>query len=316
MRTLNENIIAIINTPMAVIQEKVDGMFVNLMINEKGQIKIITRNGKRVWGLNKLRDTIKRTVCKKAFFRSMVYTGELLVHKKGKILPRKTGNGILNSCISKTASEADANSVVFRCWDCLPLEKFYDGYDEDIFINRLTKAKLFVKAIGDKKTVDIVLTKQVSSVEDAQDFYDFIREGGGEGAVLKNTYGQWKDHTSPDCIKLKNVQDAELKVVAFASGKPGTKYQKMLGALSCVSRCGKLKVSVGSGFSDDERKLMPDHWLGKIITVEFNEIIKDKTKKEYSLFLPRFSHIRIDRSKAESLDEIRERYEKKSKTVQ
>lgn len=291
----------------AVIQEKADGMFVNIMINKKGQVKIITRNGKIVWGLSRLKNLIRKTAAKKKFFQSSVYTGELLINKQGKILPRKTGNGILNSCINKTVSKADADCVVFRCWDCLPLEKFYDGYDPEIFVNRFTKVKMFVKIINNKKIVDIVLTKQVSSIEEAKEFYEYIRKNGGEGAVLKNTYGEWKNHTSPNCIKMKNVEEAELKVVSISSGKVGGKYQGILGALICESRCGKLNVSVGSGFTDKERELPFEHWLGKIITVEFEGVIKDKKKKTWSLFLPIYKELRTERSVADSLEEIMNR---------
>lgn len=289
----------------AIVQEKVDGMFVNIMINEKGQMKILTRNGKKVWGLVTLRRIILDSIRNKKTFCNMVYTGELLIlGKNGKYLPRKTGNGILNSCISNATIPAEADNVVFRCWDCLPLYKFYNGHDPEIFIHRFEKLKYFIKAVNNKKYVDIVRTTKVKSLTVARDFYRFIREKGGEGAVVKNTYGEWKDHTSPDCIKLKNIDDAELKVVGLNTGKPGSKYEKVLGALVCESRCGKLQVNVGSGFTDEERKLMPDHWLGKIITVEYDSVIDDKKKKTKSLYQPRFIEIRTDKNKADSLVEI------------
>lgn len=288
----------------AIIQEKADGMYVSIMVNKKGQVRILTRNGKIVWGLTHLKKILRKTACMDSEFRFMVYTGELLVLKKGKVVPRKTGNGILNSCISGTVSPDDAGFVIFRCWDCLPLDKFYEGQDNSIFIHRFEKVKQFIKRINNQHFFDFVLTKQVSCVENAEKFYRFIREHGGEGAILKNTFGIWKDHTSPDQVKLKNAEDAELKVVAFKSGKKGSKYQSMLGALNCVSACGKLKVSVGSGFSDEERKKRPEYWLGKTITVEFESVIEDKKRKEKSLFLPRFVKLRLDRTTPDTLEEI------------
>lgn len=288
----------------AIVQEKADGMFANLMINKKGQIKIITRNGKNVFGLRKLKKLIRKTAARKRFFADTVYTGELLVMKNGKILPRNTGNGILNSCINNTVSKSDADCVVFRCWDCLPLKNFYNGHDSEIFIQRFTKVKMFVKIINNKKSVDNVITKQVSNKNDAEDFYTYIRQNGGEGAILKNTFGEWKNHTSPDCIKLKNVEEAELKVVAINSGRSGSKYDGKLGSLICETRCGNLSVGVGSGLSDEDRELDVTTWLGKIITVEFEGVIKDKKKSKYSLFLPRFKEVRQDRDKADSLEEI------------
>ena len=106
---------------------------------------------------------------------------------------------------------------------------------------------------------------------------------------------------------MKNVSEAELIVVAWNSAKKGSKYEGMLGALSCESRCGLLKVAVGSGFSDKDREKDPAHWLGKIITVFFESVIKDKNKDTHSLFLPRYDEIRTDRDRADSLKEIMSR---------
>jgi len=292
----------------AIIQEKADGMFVNIMINLKGQIKIITRNGKTVWKLKRLKRAI-RWAFKSPKFWGMVFNGELLVRKNGKILDRKTGNGILNSCIHGTVSKEDAECIVFKCWDCIPLKKFYNGYDETPYLSRLETVKDFVKCVKlkAKNIVDLVVTKQVENYKEAKAFYDWIRELGGEGAVLKNIYVEWKDHTSQNQVKMKNVFDAELRVIAWNTGKKGSKYSAMLGALACETKCGKLKVSVGSGFSDEDRAQNPAYWLDKIITVEFESVIKDKKKKTYSLFLPRYVERRLDRSYADTLEEVQKR---------
>jgi DNA ligase-1 len=306
MRCSTEKKIDNIQFP-AIIQEKADGMFVNIMINSKGHIKIITRNGKTVWGLRHLKKVIRQTAARRRDYRRMVFNGELLVRKNGKILDRKTGNGILNSCIHGTASKKDAKCVVFRAWDCLPLKNFYNGYDSESYVYRLHNVKQFVKTVGNKKLVDLVVTKQVASLREAKEFYKWIRSLGGEGAVLKNTYGEWKDHTSPNQVKMKNVSEAELKVVAWNNGKQGSKYEGMLGALVCETECGLLKVSVGSGFSDEEREKDQEYWLGGIISAEFESVIKDKKKKTWSLFLPRYVERRFERDKADTLEEIRKR---------
>ena len=313
----------------AIIQEKADGMFVNVMINKKGQIKIITRNGKVVHQLGYLKKVIRvgrglpprrisrnKTlttnygILNNSFrdnFVSRVYTGELLVRKNGKILPRKTGNGILNSCIHGTANPKDAKCVILRLWDSLPLKAFYDGYYSVVYNTRLFETSQFVRAVNDTEFVDMVMTKRVNSYEEAHDFYAKIRKAGGEGAILKNLNAVWKDHTSPNMVKMKNVEEAELVIVGWEPGKEGSKYEMCMGALRCESSCGKLKVSIGSGFSDEEREADWDLAIDSIITVEFESVIKDKNRKSYSLFLPRFKEVREDRDTADTLEEIMER---------
>ena len=45
-------------------------------------------------------------------------------------------------------------------------------------------------------------------------------------------------------------------------------------------------------------------FLGKIVEVKYNDIIKSKGKEEISLFLPRFIKIRDDKDQANSIEEI------------
>lgn len=310
----------------AIIQEKADGMFVNVMINSKGQIKILTRNGKIVHQMRHLKNLIlngrpERTPKNKKITErwgilnngfkdshlGMVYTGELLVKKKGKILPRKTGNGILNSCLQGSAHPDDTKCVILRVWDCLPLKKFYEGYHDVLYNTRVFETSKFVRAVNDKEFVDMVMTKRVKSYAEAHSFYAKIRAAGGEGAILKNLDAVWKDHTSTDMVKMKNVEEAELEIVGWEPGKEGSKYEMCMGALRCQSSCGLLKVKVGSGFSDEEREADWDLAVGAIITVEFESVIQDKRTKRYSLFLPRFKEVREERDVADTMKEIQER---------
>lgn len=314
----------------AIIQEKADGMFVNVMINKKGQIKIITRNGKIVHQLRNLKKVILRgrelppEVSGKTVLTThrgilnvgklgkaclgMVYNGELLVMKNKKILPRTTGNGILNSCLHGTANQKDADCVVLRVWDCLPLKDFYEGYCGTVYNTRLFQTSQFVRNVNDKEFVDMIMTKRVNSYEKAHDFYAKIRAKKGEGAILKNLNTVWKDHTSTDQVKMKNVSEAELEIVGWEYGKEGSKYEMCMGAIKCRSAEGALEVSVGSGFSDDEREADWELAEGAIVTIEFESVIQDKRKKgKYSLFLPRFKEVREDRDAPDTIQDILKR---------
>jgi hypothetical protein len=65
-----------------------------------------------------------------------------------------------------------------------------------------------------------------------------------------------------------------------------------------------VRVGVGSGFSDKQRKeLTPDAILDKIVTVRYNVKIQDE-KGGWSLFLPRFIGIREDKDVANSFEEL------------
>jgi hypothetical protein len=79
----------------------------------------------------------------------------------------------------------------------------------------------------------------------------------------------------------------------------------MLGAIVCESSDGILRVSVGSGFSEEQRK---QYWgeniLDKIVAVKYNMRSVDKQGKQ-SLFLPVFIELRNDKEVADSNDSIK-----------
>ena len=80
----------------------------------------------------------------------------------------------------------------------------------------------------------------------------------------------------------------------------------MLGALTCESSDGKIRVNVGSGFTDEDRKsITPENSIGKFIEVVSNGIINTVDREEYSLFLPRFVEFRFDKDEADSFDAVK-----------
>jgi hypothetical protein len=79
----------------------------------------------------------------------------------------------------------------------------------------------------------------------------------------------------------------------------------MLGALICESEDGQLKVNVGSGFNDEDRKkLTKESVEGKVITVKYNARIQSKNGDE-SLFLPIFVEVREDKDQADHIKDIK-----------
>ena len=66
--------------------------------------------------------------------------------------------------------------------------------------------------------------------------------------------------------------------------------------------------SVGTGFSDKERKQNWNNEIGNVVTISCESIIKDKrNNKKHSLYLPRFDEIRRDRNNAQTLKDMQQR---------
>ncbi len=302
MRCSNEKKLKHIDYP-AIVQEKADGVFVNVIIdnNNGNGIKVVTRNGKEVHQLNHLKHLFNTEL-------DGVFMGELVVIENNiLILSRKKGNGIINSCLHGTCSPVDSAKIRILVWDVIPLINFYDGIPCNIpYIERFNQCRNTVKKIK-HRFIKTIKTKKVNNIDEAREFYTLMRSEGKEGAVLKNYNLIWKNHTSNDQIKLKNEMDVELKIVDIQAGKEGTKYEDCLGALLCESKCGSLKVSVGSGFTDKERHQDWQARINRIITVTCESVITDKKKSTSSLFLPRFKELREDKDIADTLQEILER---------
>jgi DNA ligase-1 len=123
--------------------------------------------------------------------------------------------------------------------------------------------------------------------------------------LLKSKEHIWEDKRSVGLIKMKSIKDADLEVIGWVEGTG--KYVGMLGALVCRSSDGLVEVSIGSGFSDAQRKTFTRKaTVGRIVEILYNERItsRDRTETD-SLFLPRFVELREDKDVANSSAEIK-----------
>jgi hypothetical protein len=84
---------------------------------------------------------------------------------------------------------------------------------------------------------------------------------------------------------------------------------KWIGGLNLQSAEGTIVVNSGSGLGDLDRQKPPEYYIGKIIEVEYNEIITAKNKDTKSLFLPIIKEVRdpADKDEADSYELILER---------
>jgi DNA ligase-1 len=303
----------------AIAQEKADGTFANGFCGHSTFPALLSRNGKEFQQLKHITTVLRQ------FPDNSVLNGELRVcNNDGTLMSRKKGNGILSSCLYGTADQKLANKVVYCVWDSIPLQNFWNYGCEVPYNTRFS----YVKSIVDKINspfLSVIPTRIVHSEEEARAFYREIRKAGGEGIILKDLNAAWRYHTSTKQIKFKNIIDAELRLTGWYFGEPGKKYSHCIGGLSFESECGLLQVNVGTGLSDEERgyKLLPDgsidykfaegvleQWdsiLGAIGQLEAESVIKSKTDKKHSLYLPRFIEIRHDKSKADTLEGLLKR---------
>ena len=294
----------------AMIQTKMDGMRANIIIDEEGNVDVRSRNGKQI-SLHGHFDTFVMQIFHKSAtldnlddFHGAVLDGELVVldEKEDKILDRKTGNGILNKAVKGTISKEEAKRVRMFCWDMIPLEDFKKEYCAIPYFDRLDVLAERMDDVWnaqEKMLVQVLPAATIGSYEEAEEVFKEALEKGQEGVIVKNGDSPWENKRSKYQVKMKAELEADLLVEAVNDGTG--KYEGLVGSLSCTTKDGNLKVNVGSGLTDEDRKKDPDEFIGKIVSVKYNEKIKDKNSPNWSLFLPIFQELRLDKSEADNL---------------
>ena len=286
----DEKIVSKIKFP-AYVQLKMDGMRFNAIVKD-GKCEFRSRNGKEI----NLLGNLEYEFIKLANGQNLVFDGELLVMEDGKIANRQTGNGILNKANKGTISEAEAKLVHATVWDLIPYNDFIKGKSNTFYMTRF--ALLSDMSLPNK--IHLVESQLVSNLDKARELFNAYLAQGQEGIILKDLDGIWESKRVKSQVKFKSELDCDLKIVGVEEGEG--KYAGMLGAIICESADGKLRVSVGSGFTDYQRSTLTD-LIGKVAAVKYNAKITNK-QGENSLFLPIVLEIRFDKTEADNFEDI------------
>jgi ATP-dependent DNA ligase len=293
----------------ALVQLKLDGMRFNAIVSlEEEKVELRSRNGKEL--------VIPNEEFSQQFFKmaemmglgDIVFDGELLVlDQDNNPIDRQTGNGILSKSIKGTMSQVEAQSVHATLWDAIPLVPFKQGKFDTPYSIRFSDLKNFIEIMRREETfsdyVSVVESQLAVDYDSAQKIFQEYLENGEEGIILKSRDNVWEDKRAKDQIKFKGELECDLKIVGVEAGTG--KYEGMLGAILCETSDGVIKVSVGSGFNDEQRKtLNEEDLLGKVVAVKYNARIQNKSGDE-SLFLPIFVEVREDKSNADSSKDVK-----------
>lgn len=286
-------------------QEKADGMFFNVDHELTGHVFLSSRAGSQfpTDAFGTLIADVQRT-----FPENTQSHGEVVVERDGVVLTREIGNGILNSVL-KGGVFGPGEVPIFFMWDQIPLSAVKPkGKFENPYRTRLILIARQI-ARGVPNTVRMIPTRIVKSLADAYKHYAELLAAGKEGTVIKNPRAIWRDGTSKDQVKLKLEFVTNLRVTGFEAGKG--KNANTFGSMITETSDGLLVVSV-SGISDKLRAEIHanrDDWMGSVIAVRANGIMKPSGVGKHSLFLPRFVERRMDKTTEDDLAKVFEREE-------
>lgn len=280
-------------------QKKADAMRINVFYAD-GAVTFITANGKPLdLAGSKLEKSIL-DICTDSI--DLMIDGELMAFETDdREMSRQESNGIANKAVKGTISDAEKDLFKLAAWDIVYMSEYNAGKSLLNYEDRL--GVLADKLKGSDGSVFVIETTMVHDAEEAKaDAHRYIA-AGFEGTILKNLDSKWEPKRSKYQVKFKAVYDGEFVIVDVEEGK--NKNAGKLGAFVIESKCGKMRCNVGTGFSDHMREL---YWtrdmIGKIVTVQYNGIVKAEGSDTHKLYLPVFVEVRIDKDEANSLDEL------------
>lgn len=280
----SEKLVKKIHFP-AMLQLKMDGTYREFNVSN-GTVSAKTRAGEEYQN-EVLFDILKS-------FPDGYYMGELTIDGESRF----TGNGLINSL------NPPLDKIIFTCWDFLTFDE-YTGKVKTSYIFRFNRLHNLIEN-RDLKQVKLVENHIVNNVSEALKQVSLWMSEGLEGGVLKDFNNTFKNGTSNTQLKIKLKVDAEMRITGFTEGTPGTKREGKIGAIQFANDEGTIKGQC-SGFSDaelEEFSKNKDSLIGKIISVEFNDVTKAENNEYYALSHPRFIEIRNDKNETDDLKKV------------
>ena len=210
---------------------------------------------------------------------------------------RAEGNGNINS------DNPDFNNIHYTIWDMLTEEEYTlkdskRGYDERF--ETLTKTLETLNS----SLVHVVPSFRVNNIKDALNVTSEWMNKGLEGGVLKSSKMKFKNGTSKEQLKIKLKVDVEVRCTGFIEGTKGTKYEGKNKVITFENDEGTIKGQC-SGMTDsmvDEVTKNPEKYIGKVLSVQFNDLTKAEGHEFYALSHPRFMEWRDDKDYTDSLE--------------
>ena len=210
---------------------------------------------------------------------------------------RAEGNGNINS------DNPDFNNIHYTIWDYLTEDEYTlkdskRGYDERF--ETLTKTLETLNS----SLVHVVPSLRVNNIKDALNVTSEWMNKGLEGGVLKSSKMKFKNGTSKEQLKIKLKVDVEVRCTGFIEGTKGTKYEGKNKVITFENDEGTIKGQC-SGMTDsmvDEVTKNPEKYIGKVLSVQFNDLTKAEGHEFYALSHPRFAEWRDDKDETDTLE--------------
>lgn len=154
--------------------------------------------------------------------------------------------------------------------------------------------------------IQIIPTTIVNDLKQALKITSDYMTNGYEGAILKDMSAVFKDGTSKHQLKLKLEIDCEMRITGFTEGSG--KNADYFGAITFENDELTIKGKVGVSSMTEELRdwfhANRDNVIGKIMSVQFNDLTKSESNSYYALSHPRFIELRNDKDSTDTLETV------------
>jgi len=251
---------------------KLDGVRCITVIDEAGDIKFFSRQGKEFLTLDALRQDLM-----KLGLRSKVLDGEVCIMRDSGL---EDFQGIIKEIGKKDHTIETPKYYVF---DLLDLDEFTSGTSEITLSARLVMINAYL--VASSTGLEFAEPLPQFKLTDREHFEKVAADAtemGYEGIMIRKDVG-YEGKRSKNLLKVKKMHDAEYQVTGLENGthrviENGREEEEEMLKAVFVQHKGN-QVRVGSGFSLEQRRHYfqnPNEILGKTITVQFFEETTDQ----------------------------------------
>lgn len=248
---------------------KLDGVRCCTIVDENGNVTHCSRQGNEFETLGIITEEIK-----KLNLKNIVFDGEICVVDENN---NEDFQGVMKEIRRKNHTIANPKYFIF---DVIDRDDFMKKSGKTKFSDRYETLKSLIPL---NKHLTVVLQTLISSEDE---FLFRMKDAdlkGWEGLIIRKDVG-YEGKRSKNMLKCKSFADAEYEVIEVEFGpfrmiENGLEVTKEVLSNVVINHKG-FKVSVGSGFSIEERqyyKQHPEEIIGKTITVKYFQETKNQT---------------------------------------
>lgn len=273
------------------ITEKIDGGRI-IAIKDNGQVSFYTRAGQKYEGLVDLEKEMLET-----YPDGTVIDGEITILNNKGVKSKDAYKAAMKEC----RKDGPKTGLKMICFDAMHIDEWKAQKSEHDYIERRMLLDGLSSAHPHTYFEVLPILYKGTDTSKITELLDEMVAQGSEGIMVNLCDAKYEFKRTNALLKCKKFQSLDLEVIDLEEGSG--RLAGTLGAILVRYKGGNI-VKVGSGFSDEERKLywsQPDLILNKIVEVKFFEECSsgEGAAKTYSLRFPTWvSNIRDPMDKA------------------